>query len=114
MRVVLLSADLMIQSKVNGALSSAGIAMQTAMSAAKLLEMETSGAVVVLDLTAPGMDPAELVAQLRGSLTPPASILAFGPHVQEAQLEAATAAGCDGVFHRGRFLANAAAIVSRK
>jgi DNA-binding NarL/FixJ family response regulator len=113
MRVVLLSADLMVQSKVNASLSVAGIAIQTAMSAAKLPDMETGGAVVVLDLATTGYEPAEVVAQLRSSPTPPAAILAFGPHVQEAQLEAATAAGCDGVFHRGRFLANAAAIVTQ-
>jgi DNA-binding NarL/FixJ family response regulator len=112
MRVVLLSADLMIQSKVNGALSPAGVAVQTAMSVAKLLELETGGAVVVLDLATTSCDLAQLVTQLRGSSNPPAAILAFGPHVQVAQLQAAKAAGCDGVFHRGQFLANAAAIVS--
>lgn len=113
MNVILLSADLMIQSRVAGSLLASGIASQIAMSSAKLREMETGGAVVVLDLATGGYQPAEVVAQLRGAANPPAAILAFGPHVQEEQLEAARAAGCDGVFHRGQFLANAAALVMK-
>lgn len=113
MQVVLLSGDLMVQSRLSGNLAAAGIGTQTAMSAAKLLELSTGGAVVVLDLATTGYDLAGLVSQLKNSAPPPAAVLAFGPHVLEDQLNAAVAAGCDGVFTRGQFLASAGAIVGK-
>lgn len=113
MQVLLLSADLMIQSRVAGNLAAAGLTVQTAMSAAKLLDLASAGAVIVIDLATSGFDPAELVAQLKNLPQAPAAILAFGPHVLEEQLHAAVAAGCHGVFTRGQFLASAAAIVGK-
>lgn len=44
---------------------------------------------------------AELVPQLR-SIYPGAQVAAFGPHVQEGLLHAATEAGCDQVLTRGQ------------
>ena len=57
---------------------------------------------IAIDLTAPISDISGLVEALREK-KPSAKIIAFGPHVHEAKLEAATQAGCDQVMPRGAF-----------
>mgnify|MGYP000141423721 CR=1 FL=1 len=51
----------------------------------------------------PKLDPLDLVPRLRGLDTPPGAIVAFGPHVHRAKLQAAQEAGCEEVFSRGQF-----------
>ncbi|HEV2968407.1 MAG TPA: hypothetical protein VGY55_00370 [Pirellulales bacterium] len=58
---------------------------------------------VLLDLNVPGLDPRQLVPDLRAAASPPRAIVAYGPHVHEDRLAAATAAGCDEVLTRGQF-----------
>jgi hypothetical protein len=53
------------------------------------------------------------VAQLKTTPGAPPTIIAFGPHVHEALLDAATQAGCDEVFSRGQFFAQLDEIISR-
>jgi DNA-binding NarL/FixJ family response regulator len=60
---------------------------------------------VILDLSHPGLDPGQLVPRLVELIGPAAAILAFGPHVHEARLAAAAAAGCHSVISRGQFRA---------
>ncbi len=52
---------------------------------------------MILDLTA-RLDVAVTVARLKALVEPPKS-LAFGPHVHEAKLAGASAAGCDTISH---------------
>jgi hypothetical protein len=49
----------------------------------------------------PGLDVHALVAAVREASPNGARVLAFGPHVHEASLAAARAAGCDEVVTRG-------------
>ena len=105
MSVLLFTTDLMTSSKVDAAARRQGVTLVTVASGTALLEKagEAGAALVILDLNSPGVDPADLVSKLRGLSAPPRSILAFGPHVHEAKLEAARAAGCDAVISRGQF-----------
>jgi len=84
-----------------------GDQLETALSAdaliAKLTGAAVPGAVVLLDLNSPGVDPAAVVPRLKSLPQPPQAIIAFGPHVHEQKLAAATAAGCDVVLTRGQF-----------
>ena len=104
MAAILLTSDLMFSSRVAWAGQRVGIAVQTAMGEDALLEKAAAGAeVVILDLTTAGLDVGRVVPRLRALAQPPARVVAFGPHVQEAMLAAAQAAGCDAVLARGEF-----------
>jgi DNA-binding NarL/FixJ family response regulator len=57
---------------------------------------------VCIDLGLGGLDLAAAVAAIR-TAGPAAKIVAFGPHVDEALLASAKAAGCDLVLPRSQF-----------
>ncbi len=105
MQVFILSSDLMTSSRL--ANPPADVAPFTAcMSSSALLDKVVAAAdrqtVVLIDLATAGLEIAALVAQLRAMEPSPAAIIAFGPHVQEARLQAARDAGCDAVLTRGQ------------
>lgn len=103
MSLLLLSTDLMATSKVSAATKLAGVVMTSITPAKALAESNLSTPdLIAIDLTAPISDISGLVATLRDKV-PSAKIIAFGPHVHEAKLEAATQAGCDQVMPRGAF-----------
>ena len=106
MSVMVLTADLACSSQVSGAAARAGTAVEVVMNAARLVERagEVLPRLVVLDLNAPSLDCGSIVPQLK-ALSPPPSVIAFGPHVHEARLAAAQEAGCDRVMARGQFYA---------
>ena len=103
MNVLLVTTDLLAASQFEGAASSAGAKLITA-SPKKAVEKvaSTAAGVVVLELASPLGDVAALVGALK-QLNPPPAVIAFGPHVQEAKLQAAADAGCDEVLTRGQF-----------
>jgi len=107
MSALLLTADLACSSKAAGAAARADVELATAMSVAALFERLASrpADLVLLDLTAPGLNPAEVVGKLKALPAPPRAVIAFGPHVHEAKLAAAAEAGCDQVLARGAFYA---------
>ncbi len=90
-------------SKVSASAKIAAIEM-TSMPPAKALSEAVLPAseLIAIDLTAPISQISELVESLRAK-APSAKIIAFGPHVHEAKLEAAQQAGCDHVMPRGAF-----------
>jgi CheY-like chemotaxis protein len=112
MSVLLLTTDLACSSQVSAAamrapLTGGGlIDVETCMSTARLLERaaDTSPWLVILDLNAQPLNCGELVPRLK-RLADPVEIIAFGPHVHEARLQAAEDAGCDLVLPRGQFYA---------
>ena len=61
---------------------------------------DTDVRLVVVDLRTPGLDIAAVARDLK-QLSPAPHILACAPHVHEASLAAARAAGCDEVVSRG-------------
>ncbi len=91
--------------------------MQTAATPEMLLERLMTaepGALVVIDLTIRAFDPRHWVPLFRQAVNPPSAILAYGPHVQEGLLAAATEAGCDEVFTRGQFNARMDEILAHR
>jgi CheY-like chemotaxis protein len=115
MAILMLTADLMFASRVSGAAARLGTTMQTAATPEMLLEWLAAaepGALVVLDLTMRNFDPRHWVPLVRQAENPPGAIFAYGPHVQDALLAAATEAGCDAVFTRGQFNARMDEILS--
>jgi len=114
MPAILLSADLMTSSQVAGAATRQQVQLITLANPSALAEHESvAGAdLVILDLTIGSLDPAAMVATLKSLPDPPRRIIAFGPHVHEARLTAAQAAGCDAVLSRGQFHATMDALLS--
>jgi DNA-binding NarL/FixJ family response regulator len=102
MNVVLLSADLMLASAAHGAASRHGAALRSVPNATTAVAAcdESPPEIVVVDLRTPGLDIRALVAALK-QLSPTPHILACAPHVHEASLADARAAGCDEVVSRG-------------
>ena len=119
MTAILLSSDLFFSSRVTGAGTAAGVPVATAGSGEQVVEKITQAAagdapvkLVVLDLTSPACDVAAIVPAVRGAAEG-IDIVAFGPHVQTARLEAAQAAGCDAVLTRGQFDRELPALLAR-
>jgi DNA-binding response OmpR family regulator len=113
MNVVLLSRDLMLQSRLGSAARTLGIEYVVAGDAAKAVQLATDEACcgVVIDLKERLPDIAQLVADLRSERGEDFFIAACGPHVQEATLNAARDAGCSIVATRGQFERDAEAIL---
>lgn len=118
-RILLVSPDLMVASRIAGLAVAAGAAVDTIAT----LDAPPPAAgyvVVIVDLQGQGGDAAALVARARERLaghgprpeTGPA-LVAFGPHVAVDRLAAARAAGADDVVSRGELLGAFAAVMSR-
>lgn len=99
MKCFIFSRDLMFSSQAAGAAKSAGLETQTVMNA-QLIESDAE-CIVVVDLTVSNLDIATVIGELK-SLTPPAKVIAVGPHVHEEKLAAAQQAGCDLVMSKGQ------------
>jgi CheY-like chemotaxis protein len=116
MAVVLLSADLMGASRVEGAARLAGVEyfMVGSVDAAVESCAARSVTLVAVDLATPridvGTDVGTLVERLKRA-EPAPFVVAFGPHVHEAALQAAKSAGCDAVLSRGQFMSQVDALV---
>ncbi|MEA2255467.1 MAG: hypothetical protein QOG35_1512 [Solirubrobacteraceae bacterium] len=105
-RVAALIPDLLFGSKVQGALRAAGHDVELVSGAEAVGDVE----VVVVDLTADGVDPGELVRALAGG---EARTLGFFAHVQPEVRERALAAGFDQVVPRSRMAREGADLVAR-
>ena len=105
MPVYYLTGDLLFSSRVSGAASHLGVDLQIVGSVAQLLQRADASLdckLVLVDLTLSSLELDAAVQAIRERL-PQARIVAYGPHVQEALLTAAAAAGCDEVLSRGQF-----------
>ena len=102
MKLLLLSSDLMLASAAHGAASRHGAELRNAADANAVMAacQESDVRLVVVDLRTPGLDIGALANGLK-QLDPAPHILACAPHVHEASLAAARAAGCDEVVSRG-------------
>lgn len=112
--ILLLSTDLMASAPLSGVAARLGSRLVTsgALPGPGGPEGEPAFRLVILDLTTPGLEPTQVLREIeaRGWRVP---VIAFGPHVHAARLEAAKAAGCRAVFARGEFHARAFEIVAR-
>lgn len=106
MHIVLVSGDLMVMSRVAGAASQPGHELTTVADDRTAIEscQNRAAAMLIVDLSTPSLNVAELVAGVKrcGGVAP--IVIAFGPHVHEEKLAAARDAGCDRVLSRGQFL----------
>jgi hypothetical protein len=100
---VFLTTDLMSSSRLLSAATGAGLTLHLVGKAADLpAKLGPDCRLVLIDLTEFASQVASIVATA-GQQAPRAQIVAFGPHVDEALLEAARAAGCHQVLSRGQF-----------
>jgi hypothetical protein len=100
MRVLLVTTDLMIASHVEGAAKRQAAALEIASYSGALQRLEQEE----FDLV--GVDLGTLSSELqplRQVCPTTTTLLAFGPHVHKAKLDAAREAGFDVVLSRGEF-----------
>lgn len=112
MSVLLLSRDLLFPSRVRAAAELQGLELATVSSIAALANriQTTDINLVLVDLTCPGISPAEVVgAAARHDPVP--RLVGFGPHVQELLLESARDAGFDQVLGNGEFTSTLAEVL---
>lgn len=113
MFIVYLTNDLMFSSRVSGAAQTSGAELRVVGSAAELLDALASHQdtrLVLLDLSFPGLNLADLLPKIRSAATA-ATVIAYGPHVHEQKLAEAANAGCDQVFSKGQFSSTIAELI---
>ncbi len=105
MTIVLLSGDLAVLSRVEGAATRLGQAVRSASRESQALELcdAQDAKMLIIDLSTSSIDVASLVHQLKSTEGSNPRVVAFGPHVHEQRLAAARDAGCDLVVSRGQF-----------
>lgn len=118
-RILLVTPDLMVASRVGGLATQSGAAIDTVRS----LDASLPGAAydaAILDLQGLAGDAGALITRARERLAEHGpreavgpAIIAFGPHVAVDALAAARAAGADDVVSRGELLGAFAAVVGR-
>ena len=109
-KLLLVSSDLMLHSRLQGVAQQSGLAeVVSATSSNAASRCDEDCPIAVVDLHSQGSDIAALVADLRNA-NPGVSIIASGPHVHEQKLQQAEQAGCDVVVSRGQLDRDAAAI----
>jgi CheY-like chemotaxis protein len=115
MNVVLLSSDLMVQSRVAGAAERVGAQLRSASTVEQAVGLCEEGPVrlLLVDLSTSGLKPQTLIDRLPAAGASRPTIVAFGPHVHESLLSAAREAGCDEVVSRGQFFSQLDAILQR-
>jgi DNA-binding NarL/FixJ family response regulator len=115
MSIVLLSADLMVVSRVEGAGAKAGTSVRAVSTAAGAVEAcrAASAAILVVDVGTPSLDIGSLVRDVKSTVGAAARVVAFGPHVHAERLAAAEQAGCNEVVSRGQFFAQLDEILRR-
>lgn len=106
MNFVLLSGDLMVVSRVASTVKRLAGELQGAATTSKAVELcrDLSPDMLIVDLSTPSLDIAELVTAVKADGRQVPTIIAFGPHVHEEWLAAAREAGCDRVVSRGQFM----------
>jgi CheY-like chemotaxis protein len=114
MTVVLLSSDLTVLSRVEGAASRLGQAVRSAAGESQAIELcrADDANTLIIDLSTPSLDVASLVNQLKQYEGQEIRVVAFGPHVHEQRLMAAREAGCDLVVSRGQFFSQLETILT--
>lgn len=114
MQAVLLSGDLMVVSRVQGAGARSGTAIRALSNPSLAVETcrEVQAELLLIDLAMSPVDLESIVGQLKADTSRDTRIVAFGPHVHEDRLAAAREAGCDAVMSRGQFFASVDALLA--
>lgn len=113
LKLVLVSGDLVLAARLEGAAQKCGLTLASALGHdAAVAACGADCRLALIDLRSPGLDVAALVEDLRRQASH-AAIVACGPHVHEQSLEAARQAGCDLVVTRGQLQRDAEAILQQ-
>lgn len=107
MEIVLVSGDLMIGSRLAGLAQGCGARLVTR----RATTDAASHDLAILDLQSITGDPAAAVAAARSAGA--RRVVAFGPHVDHARLEAARQGGADDVVSRGELLGAFPSLLAR-
>ncbi len=111
--ILLLSSDLMFQSRISSTARAAGKTCLVERSASKLVERvqdQDAVSLVLIDLTLNSVDLMQDIPLIRQSFSK-CKILAYGPHVDVQRLTLAQEAGADAVVTRGQMDRDLALIV---
>ena len=111
--ILLLSTDLMFQSRISSAVRAADRVCVVDRSVSRLIERVTEpGAVtlVLVDLTLRTFDLVQEIKQLHQTFSN-CKIMAYGPHVDVERLSLAEEAGADAVVTRGQMDRDLVAII---
>ena len=102
--VVALEDNLFFTSKIDNVASELGYQVLVAGESSRLTEQMNRHrpSLVIMDLSTEDIDWTKTIGNLK-SENPEATILAFGPHVEEELLKTASNAGCDLVLSQGEF-----------
>ena len=106
MPIAALITDLFFVSKVKGTADVLNLPLKVVRSAdAVMAEVDAGAKLVIIDMNASGVDPAEAIRRCKSSPTPP-RVIAYLSHVQTDLLDAARTAGADLVLPRSKFSAD--------
>jgi hypothetical protein len=101
-KLLFISTDIMFASRVRGAAAQEGLeCLVASASASDLTYADHVG--VIIDLANTNVEQLQQITSACLALDPSPQLIAFGPHVDTAQLEAARTAGCHQVLTRGDF-----------
>ena len=110
---LLICADLFYSSKVTGTADALGLKVDVIEHVEELPAKlaESLYRCLILDLSLPGLDPAEVMSALPNETRP--CVIAFGSHVMTARLQEARDAGCDEVMPKSQFSGSLPEILKR-
>jgi CheY-like chemotaxis protein len=113
MSCLLVCDDFFFANKITGTAQALGIAVKevASLDAAKRQATADGVRLIIVDLNAPGIDVAELIAALPEQNRP--AVIAFDSHVNTERLQSARDAGCNQVLPRSRFTAELPEILRR-
>jgi CheY-like chemotaxis protein len=105
MSAILLSDDLIFNSRITGTGRDLGLTIVSARSATALLDLarRQPPTCVIVDLANADLDVSKLIAGLNDLQQRP-RVVAYGSHVDTASLQAARLAGCDVVLPRSKLV----------
>ncbi|MBP90866.1 MAG: hypothetical protein CMJ64_29840 [Planctomycetaceae bacterium] len=112
MGVLYVTSDLFFSSRMTSLARDRGIAIDVVAPVAVDQKITTDVGLVLIDLAQRSLDIASLVQVVREKVAD-ATLIAYGPHVDEASLSAARDAGCDEVLPRSQFDQQIVSILER-
>ena len=114
MPCILLSNDLVFGAQATAAAQAAGYQVRSVTDIDELVSLSADARrnvrVVLADLAMSGFDAQHAADQIRSAIAPAPCLIAVGPHVHRARLDAARQSGWR-VYTRGQFHASAASLL---
>lgn len=108
MAVILITEDLAVLSRVEGAAQTCGLPLRSFAGVTQTLadgSWDETVKLLIVDLATPSLNLKDLMDSLSHISSTRPRVVAFGPHVHTERLTAARDAGCDEVMSRGEFFA---------